>query len=94
MAGKDLPEPEMSLEKLARLNAVNSEFTTFQLQKEKELVDSLVDMYTNDDFNNTKAWAVIGTIANLRDLRSRIRRDRTTASSIAAHNMSEGSGDS
>ena len=94
MAAKDLPESEMSFEKLARLNAVNSEFTTFQLQQEKELVDSLVDMYTNDDFNNTKAWAVIGTIANLRDLRSRIRRDRTTASSIAAHNMSEGSGDS
>ncbi len=87
---KDLPKAEMTHEKLTRLNAVNSEFNTFQLQQERELVDALVDMYINEDFNNTKAWAAIGTIANLRDLKSRIGRDRNTVSSIAEHEIDEG----
>ena len=57
----------------------HASFLEVVAREEPRIVDILVNMFRNNDLHNERAWALIGTISELRRIATNARSDANTA---------------
>lgn len=71
-------------EVIARQAVVTSAaFRDVLARVEPRIVDELVNMFRNNDLHNERAWALIGTISELRRISTNAKSDANVAAGFA-----------